>query len=110
MRAPLSLPMQQRRHVLAAGLLSVLCGHARAGAAPFVLGTDHPETSFGGRWIRRIYVEAFRRLDIPLRFADYPTQRLSVVLERGDIDGEAQRAERTCGCSTGAACWCARTR
>jgi len=66
---------------------------APAEPAPFVLGVDRDDAGFGGRWIRRIYVEAFRRLGIPLHFATYPTQRLSVVLERGDVDGEAQRSE-----------------
>jgi polar amino acid transport system substrate-binding protein len=59
---------------------------------PFVMGIDHPDTTLGGKWLRRIHAEAFRRLGIPVTFVVYPTMRLSVMLERGDVDGEAQRA------------------
>jgi len=40
---------------------------------------------------RSVYVEAFRRLDIPLQFAVYPTKRLSAMLEQGAVDGELAR-------------------
>jgi polar amino acid transport system substrate-binding protein len=86
----------KRLRTLAVGLLLAMALlPAQAGpapAAPFVMGTDHDETSFAGQWIRRIYTEAFRRLEIPVRFVFYPTVRLSVMLERGDADGEAWRA------------------
>ena len=61
--------------------------------APFVMGADHDETTFGGQWMRRVYAEAFRRLDIPLQWEVYPTKRLTVMLEQGAIDGEVQRGE-----------------
>jgi polar amino acid transport system substrate-binding protein len=83
-----------RRRALALCLLLAV-SLAQAGSAPaagFVMGTDHDETSFAGQWIRRIYTEAFKRLGIPVRFVFYPTLRLSVMLERGDVDGEAWRA------------------
>jgi hypothetical protein len=64
-----------------------------AWAAPFVMGVDHDETTFGGQWMRRVYAEAFRRLDIPLQWEVYPTKRLTVMLEQGAIDGEVQRGE-----------------
>jgi len=85
-----------RRRALALGLLlAVGSSLAQAGPAPaagFVMGTDHDETSFAGQWIRRIYTEAFKRLGVPVRFVSYPTLRLSVMLERGEVDGEAWRA------------------
>ena len=84
----------KRRRVLAACSLLVMLPMPAwpVPPAPFVMGIDHEETSFGGQWIRRIYVEAFRRLEIPLRFAVYPTSRLSAMVDRGDVDGEVQRA------------------
>ena len=56
------------------------------------MGMDHDEASFAGRWISRIYGEAFRRLGMPLRFVVYPTKRLSVMLASGEVDGEVWRA------------------
>lgn len=84
-----------RRIVLAAGLLLALLplpDAARAAPpAPFVMGTDADEATLHGKWFRRIYAEAFRRLDIPLEFAVYPLARLGVLADQGDIDGEALR-------------------
>jgi polar amino acid transport system substrate-binding protein len=77
-------------------LLAIAAGAAPtvpAEPAAFVLGVDSDDAGFGGRWLRRIYAEAFRRLAMPVRFATFPTQRLSIVLERGEIDGEAQRTD-----------------
>lgn len=61
------------------------------GAAPFVIGTHQPTTTFQGRWVRRIYHEAFRRLDMPVEVAIYPLQRLTVLLDLGHIDGDIAR-------------------
>jgi len=94
-RRALARPACQRRRALALGLLLAMgLLPAQAGPAPaaaFVMGTDHDEASFAGQWIRRIYIEAFRRLGLPVRFVSYPTLRLSVMLERGEVDGEAWR-------------------
>jgi len=80
-----------RKRVRAAAWLMLWAAGGSACAAPFVMGTDHDETTFGGQWIRRVYAEAFRRLDLPLQWEVYPTKRLTVMLERGAVDGEAQR-------------------
>jgi len=79
---------QRLRRLAACALLALA---PSAWAAPFVMGVDHDETTFGGQWMRRIYAEAFRRLDIPLQWEIYPTKRLTLMLEQGAIDGEVQR-------------------
>lgn len=62
-----------------------------AGPAAFTMGTDHDETTLSGKWARRIYVEAFRRLGVPLEIAVFPTRRLSAVVEEGAVNGEFLR-------------------
>lgn len=83
------------RLALAAGLLMVLPGvshPALAGSpAPIVFGTDLDAATYSGNWLRRIYVEAFRRLGVPLEFAVFPTRRLSAELDQGHVDGEPVR-------------------
>lgn len=102
MRMP---PMQNRmtcrpfslRHVLAATALSGLAAVGGpsaaqpAATAPLVIGTHQPATTFQGRWMRRIYAEAFRRLDTPVEIVIVPLQRLTVLLDLGQIDGDIAR-------------------
>jgi polar amino acid transport system substrate-binding protein len=80
---------------LATGLLLHLAAAPTAGLAappaPFVMGTDHDDTTFVGKWIRRISFEAFRRLDLPVEFAVFPTKRLSSEVDLGNVDGELLR-------------------
>ena len=85
---------------LASALLAVAAvgpAHAQPASAPagapvpIVIGTHQPTTTFQGRWVRRIYNEAFRRLDMPLAIAIYPLQRLTVMLDLGQIDGDIAR-------------------
>lgn len=57
----------------------------------FVMGTTRPEGTPVGTWIRRIYTEAFRRLDMPLRFEVQPIKRLRTSIADGQLDGEALR-------------------
>jgi len=73
-------------------LLTLPMAARAADAAPFVLGTDQPETTMFGRYYRRVYAEAFRRLGLRVQVVQAPTQRLSVLLAQGDIDGEVARA------------------
>jgi polar amino acid transport system substrate-binding protein len=61
-------------------------------ASPFVMGTDQPESALFGKFLRRVHGEAFRRLGVPLQIAYAPTQRLGLLLDQGDIDGDAVRA------------------
>jgi polar amino acid transport system substrate-binding protein len=81
-----------RRIVLAASLLAGVRATAQTGRGTIVLGTDQTETSYHGRWIRRTYVEAFRRLELPLKLVHVPTQRAAAMLAQGEIDGEVARA------------------
>jgi hypothetical protein len=79
---------------LVAGLLLSLAAPRLAVAAPpapIVMGTDMDESTFSGMWLRRIYVEAFRRMEVPLEFAIFPTVRVSSELDRGNVDGEPVR-------------------
>jgi polar amino acid transport system substrate-binding protein len=81
-------------HLLVAAVAVLWLGVAPAQpatGAPFVMGTDHDETTFAGQWMRRVYAEAFRRLELPLRVENYPTKRLTLMLARGAIDGEFAR-------------------
>ncbi len=48
------------------------------------------DSTYTGRWLRRIYSEAFRRLGIEVRYVAYPTARLTLMMERGDVDGETR--------------------
>lgn len=87
--------MKARRGLaLAALLLSALLPPApcAAGSAePFVMGTTRPESDPTGRWMRKVYAELFRRIDVPLRVLQEPTARLPLMLEAGQIDGEMAR-------------------
>lgn len=60
-------------------------------AAPFLMGTDQEETSLVGKWYRRIYGEAFRRLGIPLSFMILPAARLTDLADEGTVHGQASR-------------------
>jgi len=73
-----------------------LCVLAPAMAAekadkPFVLGTSQGVETLAGKLQRRLYAEAFRRLDMPLQLVVMPLQRLTVAAEQGQIDGEVAR-------------------
>lgn len=59
---------------------------------PVVLGTARPDDNYVGRFLNRIFIEAFRRMDVPLEIRVAPTSRLSVMAENGEIDGELVRA------------------
>lgn len=73
--------------------LSSLQGAAwAASAAPMVIATDREDTVFTGKWFRRIYVEAFKRMEVPLQVAVLPLARISSELDLGHLDGEMMRA------------------
>lgn len=59
--------------------------------ASFVMGMDADAESYGGKWMRLTYGEAFRRLGIPITFETYPSKRLSSLVDAGGIDGDAAR-------------------
>jgi polar amino acid transport system substrate-binding protein len=55
------------------------------------MGSIQPEDSFLGRWVRQIYTEAFRRVGVPVDIAVLPVLRLSLMADRGEIDGDVAR-------------------
>jgi polar amino acid transport system substrate-binding protein len=59
--------------------------------APFVMATHQPDTNFQGQWVRRIYTEAFRRLGVPMEVQAIPLQRMTEMLDRGELDGDVGR-------------------
>jgi hypothetical protein len=76
------------------GLLALPAGAPAQAQAPdpIVLGTARSDDNYVGRLLNRIFTEAFRRLDVPLEIRVFPTSRLSVMAENGEIDGELVRA------------------
>ena len=77
-------------------LAAALCGapaqaQQQPAPAPFVMATHQSETSFQGQWVRRIYTEAFRRLGLPVVLPAIPLQRMTEMLDRGEIDGDVGR-------------------
>ncbi len=77
-------------------LAAALCGapaqaQQQPAPAPFVMATHQSETSFQGQWVRRIYTEAFRRLGVPVVLPAIPLQRMTEMLDRGEIDGDVGR-------------------
>lgn len=90
--------LERRRRAFILNGLLLACSSWRtafaSASAPtgIVLGTTNDEKSYYGYLLRRIYVEAFRRLGIPLEIVVAPLKRLSLMLEQGKIDGELARA------------------
>jgi hypothetical protein len=58
---------------------------------PFVMVTDQPETTYEGKWQRRAYEEAFKRLGVPLEVEMMPTQRVTAMVDSGAVDGQFMR-------------------
>ena len=83
------------RTLLATVLLSTAWLHAPpawpAPAAPFVMGTIQTDETYSGKWVRKIYGEAFRRLGVRLEVTAFPTQRLSVLTDHAGVDGDVAR-------------------
>jgi polar amino acid transport system substrate-binding protein len=63
-----------------------------APAEPFVMGMTDSQTSYTGRYFRRLYGEAFRRLGLRVELPTYPTLRIGVLVDQGTIGGEVARA------------------
>lgn len=83
-----------RRLALVASLLLPLPafqGAWAASPAAIVMATDREETVVTGKWFRRIYVEAFKRLEVPLEITILPLARISSELDLGHLDGELFR-------------------
>jgi polar amino acid transport system substrate-binding protein len=88
--------MRLNRHgLLIAALLAWLsalpCPIRAEPPRPFVMATDQRETTYEGKWQRLAYAEAFKRLGIPLEVDVMPTQRVSAMVDSGDVDGQFMR-------------------
>lgn len=81
--------------VLVGVLVAVALPVARAqtASAPFMLGIDSDETQFSGKWLRRIYREAFRRLGTPVAFSHQPSRRIMALMDEGALDGDVLRVQ-----------------
>lgn len=62
-----------------------------AGDRTFVMGTDGDETTLFGKWYRRIFDEAFRRLGFRLEFVTLPAARLTAEMDQGLVDFQPAR-------------------
>lgn len=63
-----------------------------AGAEPtLTLATGTDERSSDGRWLRRVFTEALRRLGWRLEVQEMPARRAELALQRGEVDGEMVR-------------------
>lgn len=84
---PRSLPI--------AGVLALLvmlpCSLRSESPRPFLMVTGQPETTYEGRWQRRAYQEAFRRIGIPLEVETMPTERMTAMVDSGAVDGQFGR-------------------
>jgi hypothetical protein len=57
----------------------------------FIMTADGEPTTYGSRWVTKIYGEAFKRLGIPFRLENYTLARRAVMVEEGTADGETSR-------------------
>lgn len=71
--------------------VSVFSSAHAVAAEPFVMGTDVEETKLYGKWYRRVYGEAFRRMGVPLTVALVPTARLTTMADQGEVHGQPSR-------------------
>jgi len=86
----------QRRHVLliAALLASFPLMPARLRSEPIkplVMATNQAESTYEGKWQRRVYEEAFKRLGVPIEVMLLPTPRMTAMADAGTIDGQFVR-------------------
>ena len=58
---------------------------------PLVMATNQPDTTYEGKWQRRVYEEAFKRLGVPLEVTLMPTPRMTAMADSGAVDGQFVR-------------------
>ena len=58
---------------------------------PLVIATNQPENTYEGKWQRRIYEEAFKRLGVPFEVTLMPTLRMTTMADSGAVDGQFVR-------------------
>ena len=94
-----------RRMLQPALLALALASGCAAGAAPasapaasaagreptLSLATGTDGQSKDGRWLRRVFTEALRRLGWRLAVQEMPARRAELALQRGEVDGEMVR-------------------
>jgi len=93
-RAAVLMHLARRTFLPTAIALATTLGGPGAQAepqAPFVMGTIQVDGTYAGKWLRKIYGEAFKRLGIPVEITAFPTQRLSVLADQGHVDGDVAR-------------------
>jgi hypothetical protein len=66
------------------------CKTSAVAEQKFVLGNRNSDTFFG-LFFRKVFTEAFRRLDVSLEITDYPLPRLASMLDEDEIDGDVSR-------------------
>lgn len=88
-------PRKYLQHLLIAALLaSFTMAPARLQSEPIkplVMATNQPDTTYEGKWQRRVYEEAFKRLGIPLEVTLMPTPRMTAMADSGAVDGQFVR-------------------
>lgn len=62
-----------------------------ATAKPFIMAADGEPTTYGSRWVAKIYIEAFKRLGIPFQLDHYTLARRAALVDEGLVDGETSR-------------------
>lgn len=62
-----------------------------AAPAPFLMGTDAEDGTLMGKWYRRIYSEAFRRMGLQMSIVVSPTARLTTMADDGEVHGQPSR-------------------
>lgn len=59
--------------------------------APFTIGVASAPDTYAFKFLTRMYTEAFRRLNVPVRFETFVLKRQGLEMEAGHIDAEANR-------------------
>lgn len=72
-------------------LPAAVCAESPVVGAPIVLAADGDASTYGSRWVRLIYDEAFRRLGVPFQLEHFTLARRAALAEAGRIDGETSR-------------------
>jgi ABC-type amino acid transport substrate-binding protein len=88
-------PRKCGQHLLIAALLaSFAIMPARLQSEPIkplVMATNQPETTYEGKWQRRLYEEAFKRLGVAFEVTLLPTARMTAMADSGEVDGQFVR-------------------
>lgn len=58
---------------------------------PIIMAADGEPTTYGSRWVAKIYAEAFKRLGIPFQLEHYTLARRAALVDEGAADGETSR-------------------